>query len=152
MAHFAKVKDGIVTKVFVADEDFIDNYIDNEAGKWIQTSYNTRAGQHELGETPLRKNFARIGCIYDVEKDAFYAPQPYPSWTLNDHFEWEPPIAAPTVERSEVPADKSYDWDEDAYQADNTTGWKQVDRVTSAEEKLEALGITKEDLKELLGM
>jgi len=118
MAHFAKVKDGIVTKVFVADEDFIDNYIDNEAGKWIQTSYNTRAGQHELGETPLRKNFARIGCIYDVEKDAFYAPQPYPSWSLNeDACSWECPVAYPeSTDRT-----TKYTWNETDQQWDEVT-------------------------------
>ena len=109
MAHFAKVKDGIVTKVFVADDDFIDNYIDNEAGKWIQTSYNTRSGQHELGGTPLRKNFACIGYIYDAEKDAFYAPQPYPSWTLNDDTcLWEPPVACPESEDRTI----KYTWNE----------------------------------------
>ena len=97
MAHFAKVKDGIVTKVLVAEQEFVDNYIDNEAGEWVQTSYNTRGGIHLLGGTPLRKNFAGIGNIYDAQKDAFYSEQPYPSWTLNETTcLWEAPVAYPT--------------------------------------------------------
>jgi len=110
MAHFAKVKNGIVTKVLVAEQDFIDSYIDNEPGTWIQTSYNTQGGQHILGGTPLRKNFAGIGYTYDSEKDAFIPPQPYPSWTLNeDTCLWNPPIPYPTD-------DNKYSWDEDQQQ------------------------------------
>jgi hypothetical protein len=96
MAHFAKIQNGIVTKVLVAEQDFIDSYIDHEPGKWIQTSYNTKGGTHLQGGTPLRKNFAGVGYIYDVIRDAFYAPQPYPSWTLNeDTCLWECPVARP---------------------------------------------------------
>jgi len=107
MAHFAKVKNGIVTKVLVADQDFIDNYIDHEPGKWVQTSYNTQAGEHKLGGTPLRKNFAAEGFVYDEIRDAFYEPQPYPSWTLNeDTCLWECPV--------EHPADNIvYNWNEE---------------------------------------
>ena len=97
MAHFAKVKDGIVTKVIVAEQDFIDNYQDYELGKWIQTSYNTRGGVHLLGGTPLRKNYAGIGYSYDKDKDAFIEPKPYTSWTLNETTcRYEPPVAYPT--------------------------------------------------------
>ena len=96
MAHFAKVKNGIVTKVLVAEQDFIDSYIDHEPGKWIQTSYNTYGGEHKLGGTPLRKNYAGIGFSYDSTRDAFIPPQPYPSWTLNeDTCLWECPVARP---------------------------------------------------------
>ena len=106
MAHFAKVKDGIVTKVLVAEQEFVDNYIDNEAGEWVQTSYNTRGGIHLSGGTPLRKNFAGIGNIYDAQKDAFYSEQPYPSWTLNETTcLWEAPVAYPTD-------DQNYTWNE----------------------------------------
>ena len=119
MAHFAKVVDGIVTNVIVAEEDFFDSFIDNSPGQWIQTSYNTRGGVHTNDETPLRKNFAGIGYIYDGNRDAFYTPQPYNSWVLNEtSCLWEAPIAVPND------ADTvNYVWDEDAYQADNTTGW-----------------------------
>lgn len=93
MAHWAKIENDIVTKVIVAEEDFIQTL----EGEWIQTSYNTRGGVHINGKTPLRKNFAGIGWIYDREKDAFYQPQPYPSWILNeDKCVWEPPIPYPT--------------------------------------------------------
>jgi hypothetical protein len=96
MAHWARVKGGIVTQVIVAEEEYFQTYIDDEPGEWIQTSYNTRAGQHDLGGTPLRKNFAGVGYIYDSVRDAFYAPQPYASWTLDEETcLWEPPVAYP---------------------------------------------------------
>lgn len=109
MAHWAKVKDGIVTQVIVAEEDFFNTFVDNTPGQWVQTSYNTRGGVHSDGGTPLRKNFAGEGYHYDGT--GFYAPQPFPSWTLNStSYLWEAP--------SEMPDDgNDYDWDED------TTSW-----------------------------
>jgi len=96
MAHFAKVNQGIVEKIIVAEQDFIDNLVDNSPGEYIQTSYNTYAGEHRLGGTPLRKNFASVGGNYNHVNDAFYEKQPYPSWTLNNTtFIWEPPVAMP---------------------------------------------------------
>ena len=106
MAHFAKVKDGIVIQVIVAEQEFVDNYIDNIPGTWVQTSYNTRGGVHQLGGTPLRKNYAGKGYTYDTKRDAFIPPQPYPSWTLNeDTCLWEPPVAHPVG--------KARNWNED---------------------------------------
>ena len=68
----------------------------HKSGTWVQTSYNTQAGVHTLGGTPLRKNYAGIGYVYDAERDAFYAPSPYPSWSLNeDTCLWEAPVAHP---------------------------------------------------------
>ena len=84
MAHYAKVEDSLVTKVIVAEPEFFDTFVDSSPGKWIQTSYNTYGGVHSDGGTPLRKNYAGIGFTYDATKDAFIAPQPYSSWTLND--------------------------------------------------------------------
>ena len=49
MAHYAKVLNGIVKEVIVADSDFFDSFVDTSPGKWIQTSYNTRAGIHTKG-------------------------------------------------------------------------------------------------------
>jgi len=105
MAHFAKVKDGKVLKVIVADQEFVDNYIDHVPGTWIQTSYNTRGGIHyeEDRVTPssnqskaLRYNYASIDGWYDYEADAFYEVQPYPSWTLSTStYLWESPIERP---------------------------------------------------------
>ena len=108
MAHFAKVKNGKVLRVIVASQDFVDSYVDGVPGRWIQTSYNTRHGKHALGGTPLRYNFANPGGNYDPDGDAFYAEQPFPSWTLNKStYEWEPPTA--------LPADgKAYRWIEDS--------------------------------------
>ena len=93
MAHYAKVLDGIVTTVIVAEAEFFDTYVDDTPGEWIQTSYNTHENVHygydsngdyvPDGGTAFRGNFAAVGGIYDVTKDAFYAPQPYASWTLN---------------------------------------------------------------------
>jgi hypothetical protein len=96
MAHFAKVCDGKVVQVIVAEPEFFDTFIDSSPGQWIQTSYNTRANTHLLGGTPLRKNYAGIGGFYNSEYDAFHEPSPYPSWTLNlDTFIWEPPVPQP---------------------------------------------------------
>jgi hypothetical protein len=90
MAHYALIEDGVVTTVIVAEQDFIDT----QSGTWVQTSYNTRAGVHLLGGTPLRKNYAGIGYVYDADRDAFYAPSPYPSWSLNeDTCLWDCPVA-----------------------------------------------------------
>jgi hypothetical protein len=131
VGHYAKVVDGIVTEVIVAKQDFIDTLSSEET--WIKTSYNTMGGVHyeptEGGNTDsvktasadqsksLRKNYAGVGFIYDSVRDAFYEPQPFASWTLNEtSCLWQPPISYPTD-------DKVYDWDEDAYQADNTQGW-----------------------------
>lgn len=106
MAHFAKVVDGKVTQVIVAEPEFFNTFIDSSPGEWIQTSYNTRGGVHVNGGTPLRKNYAGIGYSYDKERDAFIPPQPFPSWTLNeDTCLWEAPTAKPND-------DKPYYWDE----------------------------------------
>lgn len=115
MSHFAKVVDGIVTQVTVAEPEFFNSFIDDSPGQWIQTSYNTREGKHLLGGTPIRKNFACIGYVYDRERDAFYIPQPYPSWILDeDSCVWLSPI--------EMPEDgKKYKWNEEKQ------SWEEVD-------------------------
>ena len=111
MSHFAKVEDGIVTDVTVAEQDFIDRL----EGTWIQTSYNTYGGVHSESGTPLRKNYAGIGHIYDETRDAFYAPQPFASWTLNETTcQWDSPVAYPDD-------GKLYTWDEE------TTNWVESD-------------------------
>jgi len=94
--HFAKVTNGIVTHVIVAENDFFDTFVDDTPGEWIQTSYNTLAGNHLTGGTPLRFNFAGVGYTYDSIKDAFIPPQPYPSWILNETTcSWQAPVAHP---------------------------------------------------------
>jgi len=89
MSHFAKVFNGIVTQVIVAEPEFFETFIDSSPGEWIQTSYNTRGGQHPEGR-PLRKNYAGIGYTYDKELDAFIPPKPEGEFTLNkDTCLWE---------------------------------------------------------------
>ena len=114
MSHFAKVENGFVTNVIVAEQDFVDT----QAGTWVQTSYNTTGGRHTLGGTPLRKNYSGTsGSIYDSTRDAFYLPQPYPSWTLNNTTcLWGAPVAYP----SDGSLEKQYTWDE------ATTRWVEV--------------------------
>jgi hypothetical protein len=114
MGHFAKVVDGKVTQVIVAEPEFFDTFVDSSPGAWIQTSYNTHGGVHKNGGTPLRKNYAGIGYTYDAAKDAFIPPQPYASWTLDDaSCLWNAPVAMPTD-------GKPYTWDE------ATTSWKEI--------------------------
>lgn len=83
MAHFAKVVNGIVTQVIVAEPEFFDTFVDTTPGEWIQTSYNTRGGQHPDGR-PLRKNYAGIGFTYDAERDAFIPPKPEGDYALDE--------------------------------------------------------------------
>ena len=114
MGHFAKVVDGKVTQVIVAEPEFFETFVDSSPGTWLQTSYNTIGGQHTQGGTPLRGNYAGIGYTYDQANDVFYAPQPYASWVLNNTtWTWEAPVAMPTN-------GKVYNWDE------ATTSWVEV--------------------------
>jgi hypothetical protein len=109
MSHFAQINaDGIVQQVIVAEQDFIDTLPD--ASSWVQTSYNTHGGQHPEGR-PLRKNYAGIGYTYDLQRDAFIPPQPFPSWSLDEETcLWEPPTPYPQDQNY-------YVWDE------NTLSW-----------------------------
>ena len=114
MGHFAKVTDGKVTQVIVAEPEFFQTFVDTSPGEWIQTSYNTRAGVHVNGGTPLRKNYAGIGFTYDRTRDAFIPPQPFASWTLNEETcLWDAPTPYPTD-------GKFYQWNED------TTSWVEI--------------------------
>jgi len=117
VSHFAKVKDGIVEQVIVAEPEFFDTFVDNSPGEWIQTSYNTRGGVHygqdgqPDGGVALRKNYAGVGFSYDKSRDAFIPPQPYASWTLNeDTCLWNSPVPYPDD-------GNFYTWDE------STTSW-----------------------------
>jgi hypothetical protein len=110
MSHFAKVENGKVFQVIVAEQDVIDSGIFGH--DWIQTSYNTRGNVHygqdgqPDGGIALRGNFAGIGYTYDAVNDVFYAPKPYPSWLLDEStWLWIAPVPAPTT-------DGPYQWDE----------------------------------------
>lgn len=116
MGHFAKVENGIVTQVIVAEQDVINTGMFGAPDSWIQTSYNTYGGEHKLGGNPLRKNYAGIGYIYDSQRDAFYAPSPFPSWILNEtSCLWEPPVSMPDPIEGYF-----YTWDEES------VSWKSV--------------------------
>ena len=125
MGHFAKVVDGKVSQVIVAEPDFFDTFVDSSPGQWIQTSYNTRGNVHYApnsnepdSEPALRGNYAGIGYTYDNINDVFYAPRPYDSWTLShDTWTWAAPVAYPTD-------GKFYSWDEP------TTSWKEIEAPT----------------------
>lgn len=113
MAHFAQVdENNVVLRVLVIEQDVINTGHFGDPASWIQTSYNTQGGVHygpdgnPDGGVALRKNYAGIGYIYDPVRDAFYAPQPYPSWTLDENTcWWQPPVPYPTD-------GKIYAWDE----------------------------------------
>ena len=120
MGHFAKVVDGKVTQVIVAEPEFFDTFVDSSAGIWLQTSYNTKGNVHygqdgnPDGGIAVRGNYAGIGYIYDSVNDVFYVPQPYASWVLNNAtWTWEAPTPMPTD-------GKAYKWDEP------TTSWIEV--------------------------
>jgi hypothetical protein len=120
MGHFAKVVDGKVTDVIVAEPEFFETFVDSSPGEWIQTSYNTRGGKHygpdgrPDGEDGLRKNYAGIGFAYDKERDAFIPPKPFSTWVFNEETcLWDPPIPYPKD-------GGSYVWD------DATATWKKA--------------------------
>ena len=131
MAHFACLdENNIVTQVIVvSNEDTSDsNGVEvEEIGigfckkllgadtRWKQTSYNNN----------MRVRYAGIGYSYNAELDAFIPPQPFASWTLdNATADWVSPLgAAPELTQEQIDSFSFYRWDEDAYQADNTTGW-----------------------------
>ena len=123
MSYFAEIDDNnIVKRVIAASEENINKELWGSPDNWIQTSYNTRGGVHYApnshtpdGGVALRKNYAGKGDTYDASKDAFIAPQPYPSWTLNeDTCQWEPPTAYSDD-------DKMCRWDEDNLK------WKEIE-------------------------
>ena len=104
MAHFAEIdENNIVVKVLVVDNslehrgaDFLANDL-RLGGTWIQTSYNHK----------VRKQFAGVGFTYDSVNDVFILPQPYPSWSLDENYDWKPPIEKP------VETGKYFGWDEE---------------------------------------
>tara|TARA_Y100000310_G_C20444132_1_gene697509 strand:+ start:487 stop:795 length:309 start_codon:yes stop_codon:yes gene_type:complete len=85
MSHFAEIKDGVVQRVIVAEQDFINSGLVGDTFNWVQTSYNNN----------FRNKFAGVGDTYDKVNDVFIEPQPYPSWTLDSNYAWQPPIPRP---------------------------------------------------------
>lgn len=123
MAHFVELDESnvVIRGIVVGDKDCQDeNGVESETvgiafcqslygsdTVWKQTSYNTFGGVHKNGGTPLRKNYAGIGYVYDNIRNAFIPPSPYPSWVLEENScLWEAPIPYPTD-------GEFYSWDED---------------------------------------
>lgn len=132
MAHYAFLnEENIVTEVITGiDEDSTDTlpegfasweawYADFRGQTCKRTSYNTVGNSHTLDGTPYRGNYAGIGFTFDEENEVFYPPQSYPSWSLNENWVWEAPIAYPDD-------GEAYIWNENAYNGDNTQGWELV--------------------------
>ncbi len=104
MSHFAKLdSNNIVTEVIVAEKNFINSGVVGDEFLWVQTSYNGN----------FRGKYASIGDTFDKENNRFISPQPFPSWTLDADFNWQPPVAYPNGETMPT-------WDED------TTSWVEV--------------------------
>ena len=135
MAHYAFIKDNIVTEVITGKDetetapdgfaDWEEYYLTKRPGQDAckRTSYNTHANEHRLGGTAFRGNYAGKGFTYDSSNNVFYDSQPYASWSLDSNWLWQSPIDMP----SDASAEKVYKWNEEAYQADNSTGWELVE-------------------------
>jgi len=107
MSHFAELNENnVVIRVLVGDNalpnEGLDWFIENLGGTWVQTSYNGS----------FRKQFASAGYTYNPVADVFIEAQTYPSWTLDENFEWQPPVPKPS--------EGSYFWDEE------TTSWLEL--------------------------
>jgi len=117
MSHFAEVINGVVKRVLVVEQSYIDEGYLGDPSNWIQTSYNTRHGVYYTPNTntpdpdqskALRKNFAQVGVVYDKDRDAFYEQQPYPSWLFNEsECFWYCPVDYPWDDPY------SYEWNEE---------------------------------------
>ena len=146
MAHFAELKamtdptgftsdsHQVVQRVVVVGNDIStaagdlgnnDMHVDGETwcinffkgGIWKQTSYNNN----------FRKQYAGIGMVYDPVKDKFLGQQPFASWSLDSNDDWQAPITYPSVtDDGQAEPEWGYviSWNEDKYNADNTTGWE----------------------------
>jgi hypothetical protein len=112
MTHFARVQDGIVTEVIVIEQDMIDTGLWGPPEEWIQTSYNTHAGVHRHGGTPLRKNYAGIGHTYDKDLDAFIPPKVFDSWILDETTcHWKAPVECPQDGKRYVWNEENQQWE-----------------------------------------
>jgi hypothetical protein len=122
MAHFAQLdQNKIITRVLVVHDNdapteatgiaFLEK-LTGETG-WVQTSFNTRAGENKEVGKPFRGTYAGVGFTYDPGLDVFLPPKPYPSWSATDKGTWESPVLHPKD-------GKPYAWDEP------TQIWKEI--------------------------
>ena len=133
MAHFARLDaDNNVTGVHCVDNRVMTDSDGNESeqmgidflaklhgdGTWVQTSYNTRSGEHPEGN-PLRANYCGKGWVFNAQRDIFHLKQPYPSWILDEvKGNWNPPVPYPDAEDGEANPSPAYQWNEEAQQWD----------------------------------
>ena len=130
MAHFARIKDGIVDFVTVGRDDDENREDELAHDGWIyrRTSYNTRGGVHYTNGEPsadqskaFRKNYAGIGFSFDAKRNAFIPPKPFDSWVLDeDTCLWNAPVAMPSDAGTGNPPIR-YTWNEE------TTSWSRVE-------------------------
>ena len=136
MAHYAKLgaNNKVISVEVVADKDCqnADGIEDEEVGRqflerihnwplWKKTSYNTMGGQHKLGGTPLRGNYAGIGMTYDEDNDIFIVKKPHASWTLNvAEARWQSPIGDAPALSDEEALTHRYEWNESTGAWDKT--------------------------------
>lgn len=142
MAHFAKINEQnqVLGVHVVNDSDatteaagqaFLESIHNWPANLWIQTSYNTHENTHATGGTAFRGNYAGAGYTWDSTNSIFWPPKPYASWTKDiTNAKWQSPLGEkPSLTSEEQSQNQAnthgwiYEWDEDAYQADNSTGW-----------------------------
>lgn len=157
MAHYAKISEDneVLAVIVVADSDgevesegktFCQNTFNWPANLWIKCSRNTFEGKHRHPDTleesadqskAFRGNYPKIGDTWDATNNIFIGPKPYASWVKNvSKARWESPLGDPPALTTEQASQNEngqyvwdYKWDEDAYQADNTTGWILVDVI-----------------------
>jgi hypothetical protein len=116
MGHFAKVLNGVVQQVIVAKPEFFNTFVDSSPGAWIKTSYNTLGGVHygangqPDGGVAMRGNYAGVGYVYNAAEDVFYAPQPFPSWTLGSDWLWQAPVAMPQDGKAYMWSEAELNW------------------------------------------
>lgn len=120
MAHFAQIDENsiVINIVVIPNEQEArgQEYLHEIGmiGTWIQTSYNTFAGEHIYGDTPLRGNYATIGGVYDPELDVFYKKKPKEYMVLNPTtFVWEYPVPIPEIPEGKYPKwnESTMDWE-----------------------------------------
>lgn len=159
MAHFAKVVDGVVTDVIVAEPEFFQTFKDTTPGRWVKTSYNMKAGvywNHDTDEphpdqslidgdeARERMNYASAGFLYDAHHDKFYEPQPYESWTLETsttdgsrpRWIWNPPydLPADAYSTDSDGYEIAYQWEEERHQElGEPHGWVRIDPIAAEE-------------------
>jgi|TARA_R100001480_G_C4621596_1_gene166489 hypothetical protein len=151
MAHYAKIsEENQVLQVLALDDkdntndanveveslgqQYLETHNNWPAHLWIKTSYNTYENTHREGGTPFRGNYATIGGEWDNTNQIFWPEKPFPSWEKDiSNAKWKAPIDAPALTAEQQAANDAetaawvYQWNENAYQEDNTTGWDLTD-------------------------